>query len=149
MTKFENDATRQAAQEALEPALTTGAIRAMPDEQRARKGRSSRRKGAEAERELAALLSELFQTEVRKASRMYTTGDKAPDVSGLIGLHVEVKRREAVNLTGALRQSQQDANGECPVVMHRSNRAPWLVTVALEDLPRLARTVSRLLPESA
>jgi hypothetical protein len=139
--------TCQTAQEALEPALTTEAMPTPSREQMARKGRSSRRKGAEAEREVAALLSELFQTEVRKASRMYTTGDKAPDVSGLIGLHVEVKRREAVNLTGALRQSQQDANGECPVVMHRGNRQGWMCTVSLADLPRLARVVARLLPD--
>jgi hypothetical protein len=136
------------AQEALEPALTTEAIRAMPDERNRRRGRSSRRKGACAERELASELTIMFRTEVSRGGRMYQSGSESPDILGLIGLHVECKRRETVSLPSALRQAADDCrHGECPVVMHRGNRQGWMCTVSLADLPRLARTVSRLLPD--
>lgn len=137
----------QPTQETLQDILTPEAMPAMPDERNRRKGRHSRRKGACAERELAQELSVMFRTEVSRGGRMYARGSESPDIMGLIGLHIEVKRRESVNLTGALRQSQQDADGEVPIVCHRTNRAPWLVTCELADLPRLARTVARLLPD--
>jgi hypothetical protein len=58
-------------------------------------------------------------------------------------VHCEIKRVERLNLPAALRQSARDA-GECvPVVVHRPRRMPWVVTVALHDLPRL---VDRLAP---
>lgn len=60
------------------------------------------------------------------------------DVIGLDGVHIEVKRREKLNLHDAMKQSARDARGdEIPTVWHRKNNEHWLVTVSLEDFMRL------------
>lgn len=101
-----------------------------------------RRKGLRAENEVAAMLSSVFGIPCRRASRMYLPGFEAPDVIGLPGIHVEVKRVEHLNLTAAIRQSQQDAApDEVAIVIHRPRRAAWLLIVALTDAPELARRI--------
>lgn len=63
--------------------------------------------------------------------------DIAAEVCGL-PLHIEVKRQEHLRLSEAVAQAVHDANNNAlPVVVHRSNRQPWLVTVRLEDVLRL------------
>lgn len=53
---------------------------------------------------------------------------------GVPGVHIEVKRVEALNLSKAMQQSERDApEGETPMVFHRKNREPWYVTMRLED----------------
>lgn len=102
---------------------------------------NARRKGIRAENEAAAL-SSVFGIPCRRASRMYLPGFDAPDVIGLPGVHIEVKRREQLNMTAAMRQSKADAQaGEIAVVIHRPRRAAWLLTVALADAPALAMTL--------
>jgi hypothetical protein len=67
-------------------------------------------------------------------------------VVGLPGVHVEVKRVEALNIRKAVEQSVHDADsGEAAIVLHRQNRTPWLVTVRLADLPALTRAVAGML----
>ena len=58
-----------------------------------------------------------------------------PDVAaeGLEQYHIEVKRMERLNIGTAMQQAIHDADGKIPVVMHRRNRQPWLVTVRLTD----------------
>ena len=92
---------------------------------------NSCRKGADGERELAALLrSEGFDID-RGGTQTYGT---VPDLSGLPGIHIEVKRTEKLNLLEAIKQAIRDAvNGELPAVFHRRNREPWLVTMTLDD----------------
>ena len=108
---------------------------------------NARRKGIRAENEAAAALSAVFGIPCRRASRMYLPGFDAPDVTGLPGVHVEVKRREHLNLTAAVRQSKADVQaGEIAVVIHRPRRAAWLLTVALSDAPELAGRIMALCP---
>lgn len=61
---------------------------------------------------------------------------EVPDLSGLPGIHVEVKRVERLNVQEAMEQSirdcQQMGDG-IPALFHRRNRKPWLVTMRLED----------------
>jgi len=102
------------------------------------------RKGADAEREVAAVLSELFGVEVKRGASPYLPGIVAPDVYGLPGVHVEVKRRERVELPAALRQAKRDAQGKVAAVAHRGNRCPWLVTVELADLPALVEALAKV-----
>ena len=65
-------------------------------------------------------------------------GADSPDVIGLPGVHIEVKRVERLNLTEAYAQAFRDAApGEIPAVFHRKNREPWMVTVSLEDFLKL------------
>lgn len=98
---------------------------------------NSKRKGNQAERELLHLL-QAYGIEAARNDQRYTGGTDNPDIAAKIGpvaLHVEVKRQERLSLPAALRQAKRDANGHAlPIVAHRSNRQPWLVTVELEAL---------------
>ena len=96
-------------------------------------GRTSQRKGADAEREIVTILQSHGYPAQRGGSLSYGT---VPDVYGLEGLHLEIKRHERLNLHAAYRQSQLDArrfrDGR-PVVVHRRSREPWMITLALDD----------------
>lgn len=108
------------------------------------KPRSSQRKGKHGELELADKLTQLFRVPVKRMASAYLPGIIAPDVFGLPGIHIEVKRRERVALHAAIRQARRDAMDNTPIVAHRANRCPWLVTIALEDLPGLAKKISTI-----
>ena len=59
-----------------------------------------------------------------------------PDLTGLSGIHIEVKRVEKLNVMEAMEQSIRDSErmGDgVPALFHRRNRKPWLVTMRLED----------------
>lgn len=100
-------------------------------------GKSSQRKGAAGERELVSVLNEYgFETQ-RGGSETFGT---RPDVAGLPGIHIEVKRVERLNIWEAMQQSCRDAvkfRDGMPAVFHRRNRQPWLVTMRLDDFVRL------------
>lgn len=92
---------------------------------------NSRRKGATGEREIANILKE-YGYETRRGQQFSGQNGDA-DVVGLPDIHLEIKRVERLNIEGAMEQSRRDARaGELPVVMHRKNRYPWLVTMDLE-----------------
>ena len=102
--------------------------------------KSSQRKGASGERELAALLQEYGYPVERGGS---LTFGQVPDLVGLPGVHVEVKRTEKLNVLEAYQQAVRDAErfqDGVPVLFHRRNRSPWLVTMALGDWVNLYRT---------
>lgn len=64
------------------------------------------------------------------------TFGSVPDIEGLPGIHMEVKRVERLNLWDAMAQSIRDSErfGDgVPTVFHRRNRSPWLVTMRLDD----------------
>ena len=91
---------------------------------------NSRAKGARGERELAAVLREYGYATRR--GQQYSGANGDPDVIGVPGLHIECKRVEQLNIGKAMEQSMDDARaGEIPVVMHKKNRKPWLVTLPL------------------
>ena len=94
-------------------------------------GKSSQVKGRRAERELAALLRE-HGYDVRPGEAISYGAE--PDLVGLKNIHIEVKRRENVNLSAALEQAEADAHkfGDgLPAVFHRKNREGWRVTMPL------------------
>jgi len=63
----------------------------------------------------------------------YVGGRENPDIS-LPGIHLEVKRVEALRITEALNQAVSDAAGRAlPVVMHRRNRGEWTAIMRLDD----------------
>ena len=101
-------------------------------------GAKSRRKGKRGELEVAAEIRRIFRTEARRG-RQYRGTDESPDVlTDIHGVHIEVKRTEALRLYEALEQAIGDAGEKVPVVLHRANRRPWVAIVRLDDLPRLA-----------
>lgn len=100
-------------------------------------GRGSQRKGADGERELAAVLREYGYDMERGGSLSF---GEVPDLVGLPGVHIECKRVERLNVPAAMQQAVKDSqrfrNG-MPALFHRRNRQPWLVTIRLEDFMQL------------
>lgn len=97
-----------------------------------KKGRSSRNKGANGERELAKLLRDFYGFEARRGQVF----NGEPDLVGLEGIHAEVKRVERLNIHDALQQAREAAKKKkdgVPVVFHRRNRTRWMVTMDLQD----------------
>lgn len=96
-------------------------------------GKGRQRKGADGERELAVLLQEQGYDVRRGGSLSF---GEVPDLTGLPGIHIEVKRVERLNLHEAVEQAKRDAErfqDGAPTVFHRRNREPWLVTMYLSD----------------
>lgn len=63
-----------------------------------------------------------------------------PDVVGVSGVHCEIKRVEKLNVPAAMAQAVRDSekfHDGVPALFHRRNRAPWLVTMRLEDWLKL------------
>lgn len=93
---------------------------------------NSRDKGKRGELEAAHLLQK-YGYDARRGQQ-YSGSNGDPDVVGLPGIHLEVKRVEKLNLNNAMAQSIRDAReGEKPIVMHRTNREPWKITMLFED----------------
>ena len=101
-------------------------------------GKMAREKGKRGERELAKILrDEGFDT---RRGQQYCGGNGDADVVGLPGIHIEVKRTEALHLYDALAQAKGDARaGEIPAVFHRRNNCEWVVITPLADWIKLYR----------
>lgn len=96
-------------------------------------GRASRDKGAIGEREVQDLARAHGFTSCRRAFASGASG--GGDLTGIPGVHMEVKRTERLDLPGAWRQATTAADPtEIPVVAHRSSRQPWLATLPLDEL---------------
>lgn len=103
-------------------------------------GRSSKRKGKIGELEVANLLKAAGYNAHRSAQYCGNTGD-APDVEGLPGIHIEVKRVERLNLRKAYEQAVNDSkkSRDIPAVFHRGSHQPWMVSLSLNDFLTLIK----------
>lgn len=85
--------------------------------------------------EIDAFLSKLSEgrcTPCEYAKAVTANGDA--DVIGIPGVHIEAKAVERLNIHEAMEQSVSDArDGEIPVVIHKRNRKPILVTMLFDD----------------
>lgn len=103
-------------------------------------GKKSRNKGKRGELEFAALCRE-YGFDARRTAQFCGKTGAAADVEGIPGVHVEVKRTEALCLYDAMAQSIRDAEaggrGEMPIVAHRRNGEDWLIVLQAEDFFRL------------
>lgn len=100
---------------------------------------NSKRKGKNGELEFSRICREQGYDCRRTAQYCGNTGDAA-DVTGLPGIHVEVKRVERLNVSEAMGQAIRDAkSGDIPLVAHRRSHEPWLATMRLEDWFELYR----------
>ena len=94
---------------------------------------NSKRKGCEGERQWAAFCQIHGFDEVHRGQQ-FAGGPDSPDVVGLPGIHIEVKRVERLNIHDAIAQAIRDAAGlRIPIVAHRRNRGKWLVTMLADD----------------
>lgn len=102
----------------------------------------SREKGKRGEREFAKLCRDMGYDTNRTAQFRGNTG-AAGDVEGLPGIHIEVKRTEALKVWDYMTQSIHDAaesgKGEVPIVAWRKNEHPWLIFLRAEDFFTLYR----------
>ena len=104
-------------------------------------GRSSQRKGADGERELAALFREYGYPVERGGSLSF---GEVPDLTGLPGVHIECKRAEQLRVYDWMAQAERDSerfHDGLPAVFHRRNRQEWLVTMRLSDWLEMYRKV--------
>lgn len=102
-------------------------------------GKSQQRKGRSAELELVRILQDMGIPARPGDPVSYGT---TPDIVGVSGIHVEVKRVERLNVDAAMEQAERDAEkfrDGMPTVFHRKNRQPWLVTMKLTDWIKLYR----------
>lgn len=99
---------------------------------------NSKAKGSAGEREFAAVLTQ-HGFPAHRNPQMFIGGNANPDVSadGLEAYHFEVKRVERLNISEAMRQAEADAAGKIPVVAHRRNREPWLITMHLTNFLKM------------
>ena len=114
-------------------------------------GLKSRNKGKLGEREAARELARVLGIQARRGQQ-FSGGTESPDVvTDCDQLHIEVKRTESLRLYAALDQAIADAGDKTPIVLHRSNRRPWVVIVRLDDLPELLHALSafRLPPNNS
>ena len=93
----------------------------------------SQRKGADGERELAAVLRE-YGYNIRRGGCL--SFGEIPDLTGLDGVHIECKRCEKFRLSEWIKQAERDSQhfkDGLPAVFHRRNQEPWQVTMNLSD----------------
>ncbi len=106
-------------------------------------GRSQQRKGTAGERELARILTGYGYDIQRGGSLSF---GEIPDLVGLPGVHIEVKRVERLNVSEAMGQAVRDSDrfhDGLPALFHRRSRSPWLVTMRLEDWMKLYNTAPK------
>lgn len=96
---------------------------------------SERRKGAVAEREVAALLRAhgLPVDRTVQNSGIYLRGD----LTGVPGYHFEVKRQETARVPSWLRQAREECGEAVPVVAWRANHEEWVAILPLAELAKL------------
>jgi hypothetical protein len=108
---------------------------------------NSNLKGKRGERELAAKCRKLWPSLAEELKRgcQNKGGSDSPDVIGLPGFHIEVKRVQALNLDAAMEQAATDSEGKkIPMVAHRRNRKRWKVTLYLDDVPEAVRAFTQI-----
>jgi len=93
---------------------------------------NSREKGKRGEREFAGLCA--AEGYDARRGQQYSGANGDADVTGLPGVHVEVKRVERLNIEEAMFQAKRDAKpGLFPLVAHRRNNCDWLITMRAGD----------------
>ena len=94
---------------------------------------NSRQKGKRGELELSGKFRD-YGYDCRRGQQYCGLNGNA-DVVGLPGIHVECKRVEKLNIHDAVNQAIRDnvTKGSIPIVAHRKNRTPWLITMTADD----------------
>jgi hypothetical protein len=78
--------------------------------------------------------------EARRGQQFSGSAD-SPDVvcDALPWIHFEVKAVERLNICDAMDQARRDCASKIPIVAHRRNFRPWLITMAAETFFQLLR----------
>jgi hypothetical protein len=114
----------------VEAALAAGA----EDMRRAilsRRGRASRRKGQQSERDIAALVRRVFP-DAKRGIGQARFGRECPDVDGT-PYWIETKCGKGAPIRAALKQAIDDTDGRTPVVIVKDDRREPFVVMRLSD----------------
>lgn len=99
--------------------------------------KSQRTKGAAAERELAAILSDELGVCVKRKLGAARDGGSDIDVGRF---KIEAKRQETIKMSEWCKQAEENAgDGDIPVVAFRRSGQPWRVVLPLKDFVTLMR----------
>lgn len=105
-------------------------------------GKMQREKGARFERLIAGLFKDWGYRAFRTAQYCGKSGDAA-DVEGVPGIHIECKHCEKMALydwmAQAIRDTKAEKKNNKPVVIHKANNKPILVTMLFDDWMELYR----------
>lgn len=96
-------------------------------------GRKSQRKGRGGELELCRLLQ--AQGIPAEPGKPVSFGE-TPDITGVRGIHAEVKRAEQLRLSEWMTQAERDSQrfqDGAPTIFFRRSREPWMVCMKLTD----------------
>lgn len=104
---------------------------------KAKIGKASREKGKRGEREVAKIFRDAGYAEAHRTSQYCGKTGDASDVTGVPGIHLEVKYVEREQIRSWYAQATRDAEaagrGDIPAVIHRKTHSDWLVTMSLAD----------------
>jgi len=96
------------------------------------------KKGKKGEWEFATFLKQ-YGFDARRGQQHKGTPD-SPDVIGLPGFHIEVKRSEYLSIYPAYEKAVEEADPETiPIVAHRKNKKKWLIFMSAEDFVKLIK----------
>lgn len=110
---------------------------------------NSRRKGACGEREAAALLRELFGWQSARRSQQFCGQAETADliVEDTPDIYWEIKRVQRLSVPKTMAKARTDAGRKVAALLHRQDRSEWLLTIFIEDLPRLVHAYESALQE--
>lgn len=114
-------------------------------------GRMQRQKGKAGEREAAAVLALHWGALNARRSVQFCGKAGDADLTGIPGMHLEVKRYAGIAALRFGEQAQRDAApGAVPVVVMREDgNTQWWAMVPVEDCPAFARALLGVLGERA
>lgn len=104
----------------------------------AKKGRSAKQKGSNAEREVARILTRkgIPSKRMLLSGGGYMKGDIYLGAS--LPWSFEIKRQERMNFSAWWQQARSDAgHSKNPAIIYRPNNHPWIVMCSLEDFADL------------
>jgi hypothetical protein len=115
---------------------------------------NSRQKGKRVERLWRDQLREAgFLKAYRGQQYCGAAGDADVVCPELPGFHFEVKGVQNLNVLAAMKQALNDCGKKIPVLAHKKNGEPWLVTMLADDWLPLVKETDRVslsdTPESA
>lgn len=100
-------------------------------------GKRSRDKGKRGEREFAKFLKKHGFEDAKRGVQYKGTKD-SPDVEGLEGFHIEVKRCEALRLYPSLKKAEEESSDDdVPIVAHRRNDEEWIIIMKADKFVEL------------
>jgi hypothetical protein len=113
------------------------------EKEKARMGKAEREKGKRGEIEVARALRAIWpEARTKRAGGESASQDRGRDLLGTPGWCWQVKRRERLNVSEALKECASaavfgDRGQEVPVVAHRRRGEAWVASLPLHALIRL------------